>query len=900
MDGGLLWTVVGSVTGVAALGLTAWQVRLQLLERRERRQPRALEGETPELAAGGLPVTVPLGRLPAEVRGRDLLLAELRAPVGRRQPGGTGRVWVLAGMGGVGKSTVALAAAKTARSAGWAVWWITATDAASLTGGMLEVLGQLGAPESVTRPVREGAATAADRTWEFLNGPHPAGRRWLMILDNADRPAALAGHDADSPADYSGWLRPDPLGMVVVTTRHKDPRTWGPGVALRELAPLDEATSARVLGDLAASIADPTGEEAKDLGRRLGGLPLALHLAGTYLSSPFARWHSFADYRHALDGIELPDALADIDDPAARARVTIQRTWDLSLDALATDGRAQTRPLLLLLSCYAPATPIPAWFLDADLLEKLLSLHTQAPGSSGDGRHRWLREGLTGLAVIGLIDITTGTDDVRARAVTVHPVVADANRSRLLTTMQSGLPDIGQAAVRLLHAVTGQLASTRPADWPAWHQIVPHLSALLGWLAAHLDTEDLISLLHISDTAADALRCSGNSAAAETLARSGVAAAVRLGQDHPASLIARQRLGQAIGNQGRNSEAEQIYRQLLPAQQRVLGNKHPSTLSTRRDLAWMIECQGRYGQAEQMFRELATDQQAALGDQHPDTLTTRNLLARVIGLQGRHAEAEQMCRQILASRQQILGDDHPDTLHTRHNLAWMIGLQGRYAETEQLCRQLLADRQRILGDDHPATLTTRLRLARAVLEQDRYAEAEELCRQVLADRQQILGDDHPATLTARNLLARPIVLQGRYAEAEPLYRRVLADRQQLLGNNHPDTMVTRNNLGWMLGLQGRHEEAAEILVQLLADRRQILGDTHPDTLNTYYRLAQVTAGQGRYQEAERHYRHAVTGRQQILGDDHPDTVAARRDFEQLTQQHSEAVKNSRLTSQPPP
>ena len=58
-------------------------------------------------------------------------------------------------MGGVGKSTVALATAETGRSRGWRVWWVTATDTASLTRGMLEVLHQLGAPESVTRPVRE-------------------------------------------------------------------------------------------------------------------------------------------------------------------------------------------------------------------------------------------------------------------------------------------------------------------------------------------------------------------------------------------------------------------------------------------------------------------------------------------------------------------------------------------------------------------------------------------------------------------------------------------------------------------------------------------------------------------------------------------------------------------------
>jgi hypothetical protein len=156
-----------------------------------------------------------------------VLLAELRAELGRRGSRGPGRIWLLVGMGGVGKSTVALAVAQAARAAGWQVWWVTATDHASLIGGMLEVLEQLGAPESVTRPVREGAPTAADRAWEFLNAPHRAQRRWLMVLDNADSPSVVAGHLADTPADYTGWLRPGPAGMVIVTTRHRDPRTWG-------------------------------------------------------------------------------------------------------------------------------------------------------------------------------------------------------------------------------------------------------------------------------------------------------------------------------------------------------------------------------------------------------------------------------------------------------------------------------------------------------------------------------------------------------------------------------------------------------------------------------------------------------------------------------------------------
>jgi hypothetical protein len=525
MDAGLWLSAVGSAAGVAGTLLAAWQVR-QHSERRSEQPPGS--GETGDAGqTGGLPVGVPFGRLPAEIRGRDALLAELRGvptrrasvrfPLARRP----GRVWVLAGMGGLGKSTIALAAAQTARERGWRVWWATATDTASLTGAMLEVLRQLGAPETVTRPVSSGEPAAADRAWAYLNGPHSAGRRWLLIFDNADDPAVLAAPGATSPADHVGWLRPDPRGIVIVTTRIKDPRTWGPGISLRELSPLDDDAAAQVLADLAPVIRDPDGQQARELGHRLGGLPLALHLAGSYLASPFARWHTFAEYRRALDSVELPVALADLGDSAAGARTDIQRTWDLSLDALAADRRPQARPLLLLLSCYAPATPIPVGMLRPHLLTDLLAAGRLSPGDTDDTeaeRERRMRSGLQGLAVAGLIDIADRGD---AQAVAVHPVVADANRARLRSTSIAARRGISDAALRLLGAACGELDRERPAHWPAWHGLVPHILALHEWLADLLNDAALADLLEVTSLAAEALVLSGAPGTAVPHARAG-------------------------------------------------------------------------------------------------------------------------------------------------------------------------------------------------------------------------------------------------------------------------------------------------------------------------------------------------------------------------------------------
>ena len=60
-------------------------------------------------APGPLPVAPPLGKLPPEVRGRDGLIGELRRAL-RPYPWRASRAFVIAGMGGLGKSTVALTA----------------------------------------------------------------------------------------------------------------------------------------------------------------------------------------------------------------------------------------------------------------------------------------------------------------------------------------------------------------------------------------------------------------------------------------------------------------------------------------------------------------------------------------------------------------------------------------------------------------------------------------------------------------------------------------------------------------------------------------------------------------------------------------------------------------------
>jgi hypothetical protein len=287
----------------------------------------------------------PLGRLPERVRGRDVLLERLTALAEKPD----GRTHVLAGLGGTGKSTVALGVAERALEQGRMVWWVPGTDAALLSSALLGLAQALGADAAQVEPARAGRIDPCDVLWRVLEA-HPG---WVLVIDNADdlRALSVGGRPV---RDGNGWVRASRAGLVVVTSRDADPRHWGRKAELHPVGWLSDEDGGSVLLDLAPSAG--TGGEAEELSARLGGLALALHHAGSQLSSPFASRRTFKGYREALE-TGFPALLrpsGDLDD-----REVVTSTWDVSLDLLADAGVPQARSLLGVLSWLAPAVPIP-------------------------------------------------------------------------------------------------------------------------------------------------------------------------------------------------------------------------------------------------------------------------------------------------------------------------------------------------------------------------------------------------------------------------------------------------------------------------------------------------------------------------------------------------------------
>ncbi|WP_327063938.1 ATP-binding protein [Kitasatospora purpeofusca] len=197
-------------------------------------------------------VAPPLGlRDPGRpLRGREETLERLEAELAA-EPGAEGRLLALCGMGGCGKTAIALEVAARRSAAGCRVWWVEARNGPALEAALRAVARQAGA----TQEELERGDTA-DLLWSRLAR---LDTPWLLVVDNADDPALLDGPGTLSAG--TGWIRPATgPGAVLVTTRDSTRATWGQVARLHLLRPLTGGrldAAARILRDHASRARAP-------------------------------------------------------------------------------------------------------------------------------------------------------------------------------------------------------------------------------------------------------------------------------------------------------------------------------------------------------------------------------------------------------------------------------------------------------------------------------------------------------------------------------------------------------------------------------------------------------------------------------------------------------------------
>jgi tetratricopeptide (TPR) repeat protein len=845
--------LVARLANVEPPGLLASARSVDLFDLDERQTREALLtavshalSERPEPAAGSPPIvrTIPgrvafpgtwpeVWNIPPRVVdfiGRDDLLNDLHEQLTIT---GTAAVCSLHGLGGVGKTALAIEYAYRHAADYDIVWWLLAEDPALLDAQLATLAARLGLADDT-----EPAAV--------LSALRQSGRRWLLILDNLD------------DVDFAAPFRPiTPTGRLLITSRRTSLDNYGPALAVAVF------TRTEAVKLLARRVHGIDAAAADRIAALLGDLPLALQQAAGYLRhNPTTRP---SDYAHWLQ-----DRIGDMvgrGRVADRPGVTIANLWELSLTQLRAVSPAAVELLDLLAQC-APA-PVP--------LDLFAAHPDQLPYSA---LRAATRDPLAWTETIGWITAySLGHADRNAQTLTVHRLTAAAIRASHITTVptpeDSGRTGTAPTLLRLLrHTLPPN--SEDPAQWPRWAELLPHLRALLDnhddetW-----DDDTAHTVYQLHDDLGVYLQVHGRSDTAVTyLTRALALSETRLG--HPRAILhAQNNLAVAYAAAGRVDQAIRLHEQQLAGHEQILGPDHPETLTSRNNLGNAYHAAGQVGKAVRLLEQTRRDRLRILGPEHPDTMGTANNLAYAYLSADRVQEAIELYEQTLPDLARLLGHDHPHTLIAQNNLGLAYTSAGRTHQAIQLYDQTLVDGRRFFGQDHPHTLGVLGNLAGAYEAAGRIDAAIELYQQTTASRLRILGPDHPDTLTLQNNLANAYESAGQVEDAIDLYERTLAGMARVFGPDHPETLTLCNNLAYAFQTVGRQDDAIRLFETTLADRLRVLDPEHPDIQQSRNNLASVYTSAGRFDEAIHQLEAILTGVTRRLGPDHPQALASR-------------------------
>jgi tetratricopeptide (TPR) repeat protein len=547
---------------------------------------------------------------------QDKTAAVTQASVGRA---------AVQGMGGVGKTSLAIEYAHRFRGLYAGVCWCPAETRTGLSSALAGLAVTLGAATAEEADVEKAAKAALRRLAEQR-------ATWLLVFN-----VTAPDHIAD--------LLPSTGARVLITSRFSDWSELADEVAL-DVLPLGEAVA---LLESRTRRSDAAG--AKTLAESLGRLPLALDHAAAYCKRTQMR---FADYATKASG------LIDAAPRGAGYPRSVAATFDLAITEAVTECPAAEALMAYFAHCAPERIPM-----------------TLVEGAVENEAERL--KALAALAEVSLLKHEPFEDGTPA--VTVHRLVQAVARARSQAT---GLAESAiERLVAQLAAVYPEEAYDDPQSWPLCARLTPHLLALRD---SHLDDASVFAdwPALLQRAGGYFLGRAAYSQAAQLLRD---ALAIRekvLGPEHPNTATSLNEIAVLLQAQGDLAGARPLNERALAIREKALGPEHPDTAESLNNLANLLRDQGDYAGARPLFERALAIMEKALGPEHPNTNRVRSNLAGLLLATGAQTEALALGEKALAHHDKALGRDHSWTQDSARVTADALDALGRTEEAKAL------------------------------------------------------------------------------------------------------------------------------------------------------------------------------------------------------------------------
>lgn len=548
---------------------------------------------------------------------------------------GNAAVTALAGMGGIGKTTLAAEYCHHFGGRYGGVWWIRAEQETSLLSDLVELGGRLGLKPSGN--IENDARTCIEHLTTL-------GEPWLLVYDNAPN------------ADAVGKWLPAGKTRAIITSRNNE---FG-GIA--KVTQLDHWSKEVTAEYLLTRTGRDDKEGAMRLAVTLDGLPLATEQAAAYLVS--RKGISFNDYGKAIARLikEPRPAGAKGDYP-----LTVYAAFVQSLETLQTVQGGNTALDILRLSSFLSPDGV-----DLDLLCVKWGEEVFPASFAAAMKDKFAREeSLAALTSLSLLRREKGPfGDVfmfhRLLLEVVRDWMGNAAGEQWVT-----------AAVHLVSRTFPLDPTTTPSSWPTCARLISHVTPLEAH--AHTTGESGKGLDHLLNQAGLYLNALGDKKGALAMLERSVALKRTTRANEPLELaIGLGNLASCCADLGRLDEAEMLFREALSFEEPRLDPAAPSLAITRSNLARVYMEQLKFGEARALYQSALEIMKVAKGENSAEYSVALSNLGALYSewadqpgeSQWRVQEAEYTVKALVVTLE-ARGPRHPETATSYNNLAAM-------------------------------------------------------------------------------------------------------------------------------------------------------------------------------------------------------------------------------------
>ena len=282
--------------------------------------------------------------------GRTDLLRQIRSVIASSTTNPS--IIVLTGVGGQGKTQIALEFCHQAGAECRAIFWIDASSEHSALRSFEGIAAKL-SKTSQDFPNIQSKITFVKEALRNLSKP------WLLVFDNFDRPHSFGGISSFFPSS-NGVCK----NVILVTSRHTSSGRLGATIKVNGLSE-DEGLKLLLRQDSNTGITEETLNQGREIIKKLGYLALAIDQAAAYISIRQLPLSMFAEHYEKRKEVVLkhtPGSLWEYQRPPDDRRsedvlnLSVLTTWELSFEQIAEDNEEREK-LGLFLTCSA--------FLDA-------------------------------------------------------------------------------------------------------------------------------------------------------------------------------------------------------------------------------------------------------------------------------------------------------------------------------------------------------------------------------------------------------------------------------------------------------------------------------------------------------------------------------------------------------